>query len=175
MIFEIASGRMVASDPCYKGTVGPIFIDNVANGDWFVSATYGDYHRPSMLVAYHDNFRTDQYPNRKIRENVRWQPLDEGCVDSGQFGFFDHDEWIKHDTPEEKEYDDHTWYGKCCDITLSKSSYGTINDAGVVSSTLYGDGSYPVDVLVTDSGTVVGVRVDFDPEYDDEDAEDWDE
>lgn len=179
MRFEVKSGKIVGSDPCYEG-LGPhnILINNAKNGDWYVRTTYGQSFggqtdlRPSKLVAMHEN--ANYFSSPMSMTGWRMQTTD-ACVDSGQFGFFDYDEWYKHDNPKEKEYNDDSWYGKCCDITLSKSGYGTINEAGVVSRTLYGDGGYPVSVMYNSNKEIVGVMVDFDPEPEDEDEEDWDE
>jgi hypothetical protein len=47
---------------------------------------------------------------------------------------------------------------------------------GIVTSTGYGDGVYPIYIKKNGEGRVVGVFVDFDPQDDDydEDATDWD-
>jgi len=60
-------------------------------------------------------------------------------------------------------------YDAACRITLSKN-YGQIA-GGFVTSTLYGDGYYPIYAEVNEHGRIVRMVIDFAP-YDSEDDED---
>ena len=61
-------------------------------------------------------------------------------------------------------------YDAACRITLSDQQAGEVA-GGVVTSTAYGDGSYPV--TATYSGNrIVSITIDFDPQ-EDEDDECW--
>jgi hypothetical protein len=61
-------------------------------------------------------------------------------------------------------------YDAACRITLSDQQAGEVA-GGVVTSTAYGDGSYPV--TATYSGNrIVSITIDFDPQEDEYD-EDW--
>ena len=171
--FEIKSGIMVCSDPCYD--TAPV-VKNVKNGIWEADIdmvnTWGE--RISMLKVNH------------VNSNVsgRWELLDfDGGVDSGQFGFFDSDfyrndeaakDLEKHDFGEgydEKEGD--SWYRAVCDITLKSEQWGVLS-GGAVSSSGYGDGSYNVYGMKDNNGEYVAFFVQFIDE-EDEDEEDYED
>jgi len=66
-------------------------------------------------------------------------------------------------------------YDECCRITLSDDGAGQTSNSGVVTSTAWGDGNYPV-YAEYENGRIVSVTIKFDDaEDEDEDAEDWDE
>ena len=159
--FEITSGKIVCSDPCYQhqgeGKVWCMgIVDNVENGTW-----YADVEKRDM-DDWGERIAVLWIANKKeltINPKLAWEVLDEkplnfaGCVDSGQFGFFDfanyrNDENAKdlnkHDFGEnyDRESGDQ-WYRACCDLTLGDESWGVLPN-GVVSSSGFGDGSYDV-------------------------------
>lgn len=73
----------------------------------------------------------------KFSPKSEWKIADfEVGVDSGQAGFYDNDNFVNRNS------DDEDWYDKMCSITLSKEQAG-IFTGGVVTSSGYGDGSYP--------------------------------
>jgi len=59
-------------------------------------------------------------------------------------------------------------YEKCCKLTLSKKSGGQLKykrghaGLGVVASTGYGDGTYPVYGTINEEGRVTELRIVFD-------------
>jgi len=148
--FEIKSGIMVASDPCYTiPTWCQGIISNVKNGTWSAEVKISDEgdwgKRIAMLKIKHIGSK----PITKYEElNFN------GGVDSGQFGFFDkefyrNDEAVKelpkYDFGGDFKRDDEDgeeWYLACCNITLKKR-WGCLPN-GVVSETGFGDGSYGV-------------------------------
>lgn len=75
--------------------------------------------------------------------------------------------------------EDEKW-GEFCDELFANEQNGVTHmRGGIVTSTLYGDGSYPVQVRRNSDGRVVEVRVLFDDEENEADAwdyaDDWDE
>lgn len=167
--FEIVSGKIVCSDPCYPIPVWcQGIVENVKNGTWIADVSK-DGSRIARLSIRHsecDSFYLD-----------RQTKLDFDCgVDSGQFGFFDHTAYrndasahdlpkIDFNNPNSESGDD--WYRACCKITLEKKAWG-IMPYGVVSSSGHGDGSYDVKGVKNDEGLYVAFSVDFiSDEYDD--------
>jgi len=111
----------------------------------------------------------------------------DGGVDSGQFGFFDKDfyrndeaakDLKKYDFGRDREGEGEEWYGACCNHTLSEESWGVLPQ-GAVSSSGFGDGSYPVFGEKDENGEWAMFEVIFisDEDFDDEDKyyEDEDE
>jgi len=143
--FTIKSGSMILSDPCYeRGIWCQGFVPKVKNGRWVAEVEFIG-NRVSRLMAKHENAYDVRYSN-DVEHNG--QELDfNGGVDSGQFGYFDSDEYENNESVKDIEtnlegFDDCSkFYQVCCDKTLSKDSWGVL-PGGVVSSTGYGDGSY---------------------------------
>jgi hypothetical protein len=194
--FEIKSGKVVLSDPCYDfGTWCQGVIDNVKNGNWYAEAdtqSFGQMnrssrgHRIAKITAYHENFPTSS-------ENIQneGELLDfDGGVDSGQFGYFDIESYRNDDSVQDLKYEsdnsesiiceDEPFYSHCCNRTLGKEGWGVL-PFGVVSSSGYGDGSYTTYGIKNDKGEYVGfttIFIDFDDdeeEYDDDEEDDDDE
>jgi hypothetical protein len=131
--FEINSGKMYCSDPCYsKQTWCQALIDNVENGKWIAKikmkncGSWGN--RVSKLIVQKAGMAKPQ---------GLWVLDSEIGVDSGQAGFFDSTCPLG-----EGEYGDkNSFYGKCCDLTLNEPDGGVIEN-GCVSRSGYGDGGY---------------------------------
>jgi hypothetical protein len=166
--FEVKSGVMVCSDPCYSlDTWCMGIVENVKNGTWLASietSDEGDWGvRIATLEVRHNDFKDT---NLKFVDELPFT----GGVDSGQFGFFDkefyrNDESAK-DLPKygfgdefDKESGD-IWYRACCDLTLGKERWGVLPN-GVVSSSGYGDGSYGVFGEKNAEGEYVAFKVVF--------------
>jgi len=87
-------------------------------------------------------------------------------VDSGQIMIIDpcyiNDEWVKGDWS-----DKGSTYGKCCDITTKKGQAGQLNykgghvGLGVVASSGYGDGVYPVYATYNKEGRIMKLEIEF--------------
>jgi hypothetical protein len=185
--FEIKSGKAVLSDPCYDLDVWCMgIIDKVKNGKWVADT----YHvnswgrRVAVLSAHHIDHKLDPL---EIQEEGELLPFD-GGVDSGQFGYFDFDGYRKDETilgveriakdPQHIICADEPWYSMCCDRTLTGDNWGVL-PLGVVSSTGYGDGSYPTYGIKNAEGEYVGFTTIFIAEddglaSDDEEEEDED-
>jgi hypothetical protein len=170
--FEITTGEVVVSDPCYTvGTWCQSRLNNVENGQWnavIEKMDDGDWGvRVSSLLAY-----TGREPDAKDFE------LQEGslvAVDSGQAGIFDinvyrNDDFAKPTqflSESRQEEDGEKWYSSCCDATMSSDDAGVII-GGVVSSSGYGDGSYEL-FTVTKEDKVVAIKILFITEEDNDD------
>jgi hypothetical protein len=180
--FVIKSGKIVLSDPCYElGTWCQGVIDKVKNGVWMAEIvdTIDGGGRISRLIAYHIDFPTT---TDNITDDGELLPFD-GGVDSGQFGYFDFDEYRKDesvigvkriaDDSQQIICEDEPFYSICCDRTLSNDMWGVI-PFGVISSSGYGDGSYPTYGIKNSDGEYVGfttIFIDYDEDFEDEDEE----
>ena len=176
--FEVTSGVIVCSDPCYEiPTWCQGIVENVKKGTWIADTesvnSFGD--RISKLRVCHES---------EFSLRGEWEMLDfTAGVDSGQFGFFDKDSYRndeiakgleKYDFgdmfPQTKESGE-DWYRACCKLTLSEENWGTIPN-GVVSSSGYGDGSYDVWGCKDSNGEYIAFEIVFIEDEDLEDEED---
>lgn len=166
--FDVVSGEVVVSDPCYSlGTwcAGDL---KAVNGRWAASVERqqdrGMGERIGCLVVRHVD----------CPEGELWIPVSITVgVDSGQAGVFDATHY-KDDTLEEAQslteplLPDEPWYSLCCNRTLSEKEAGVI-PFGAVSSSGYGDGVYNASAIFDAEGRALAVRIIFiDDEYDDE-------
>jgi len=93
--FDVTSGKMVCSDPCYElGTWCQGVVDNVKNGKWDAGIATSDEgswgERISHLWVYHiDAVAKNPKILREIEQFNGYQLAFDFGVDSGQFGFFD--------------------------------------------------------------------------------------
>jgi hypothetical protein len=187
-VFNVTSGKMVCSDPCYSiPTWCQGVIENVRNGKWEAGVATSDEgswgERISHLWVYNlEAAIKDPTIVRRIEMYGGAELPFSGGVDSGQFGFFDfanyrNDEGAKdlkkHDFGEnyDRESGDE-WYRACCDLTLGEESWGTL-PFGAVSSSGYGDGSYMVRGIKDDEGLYVAFCVEYIGQDEDEDGDDW--
>lgn len=155
--FQITSGKIVCSDPCYKTDVWCMgIVDNVENGSWIAIADkkdMGDWGERITSLFIGNKQHLEHNP--KLVDYVfEDEPLNfAGGVDSGQFGFFDFANYRNDESAKDLEkYDFGTeydiedgdkWYRACSNLTLGYESWGTLPN-GVVSSSGFGDGSYDV-------------------------------
>jgi hypothetical protein len=168
--FEVTTGEVVVSDPCYNlGTWCQARLNNVQNGQWntvIEKIDDGDFGvRVSSLLAY-----TGREPVGANEFELR----DDSSigVDSGQAGIFDISAYRNDDlakttrflSESRQEEDGEEWYSSCCDATCSEDDAGVIV-GGVVSSSGYGDGSYEL-YTVTKEDKVVAIKILFITEED---------
>ena len=172
--FEIESGTVVVSDPCYEDSRA---LKGIKKGTWCANVIYND-GRCAVLVAYHKN-----HPVKNIYDNFIAEHFNVG-VDSGQAGIFDSkyfrdDDVVKDVKRIGEESDqictDESWYSVCCDRTLQKIGAGVI-PFGCVSSSGYGDGVYECSTVKTND-EITAIKIDFgvfdeDEENDDDDDDD---
>ncbi|MGG1442415.1 DUF4241 domain-containing protein [Brevibacillus laterosporus] len=173
--FQITSGTLVVSDPCYEcqqGISGIVeeaaigtwigLIDQIDTGDWGERCAY--------VCAYHKSIDIEQVTN--------WEACDFIVgVDSGQAGIFEHQIYRVDDSVigETRFMPEDRWYSSCCDQTLGEPKAGVIN-GGVVSSSGFGDGGYEAFIAKNAEGKVIAVQIVFITEEDlleeEEDEED---
>ncbi|MBM7111671.1 DUF4241 domain-containing protein [Brevibacillus laterosporus] len=163
--FQITSGTLVVSDPCYEcqqGISGIVeeaaigtwigIIDQIDTGDWGERCAY--------VCAYHESIDIEQVTN--------WEACDFIVgVDSGQAGIFEHQIYRVDDSVigETKFMPEDRWYSSCCDQTLGEPKAGVIN-GGVVSSSGFGDGGYDAFIAKNAEGKVIAVQIVFITEED---------
>jgi hypothetical protein len=184
--FEITSGTMVISDPCYKiPTWCQGVVERVKNGTWVADVekmqTWGE--RVSVLFAFNEQALKDNPSLEDTLKNGGGKELNfDFGVDSGQLGFFDLEHYQNDnsavDLPKEDfgvDYDveiGDSWYRSVCSLTLSSEQWGVL-PFGVASSSGYGDGSYPVFAVTNEYDEYVGFMAIFiGEEEDDEEDED---
>jgi len=181
--FEVTSGKMILSDPCY---VVPTWcqgvVDNVKNGTWVGRVEHSDEGdwgtRNSLLIS----INLEAISKMPLLEQDLFSigellPF-EGGVDSGQFGHFDFANYRKDelakDLPKsfEDDYsieDGDEWYRAVCNITLTKElGFGSL-PFGVVSVSGFGDGSYNTYGIKDADGLYVGFLTIFIDDQDDDD------
>jgi hypothetical protein len=183
--FEVISGVLVCSDPCYiHPDLGGVWcqgiVDNVKNGTWIaevIETDEGDWGKRIALLGIKHKDVDEPDANVDIMNFA-------GGVDSGQFGFFDKDFYrndeLTKDLDKEnfgENYDTQegdTWYRACSKLTLGNDQWGVLPN-GVVSSSGFGDGSYDVYGAKDGSGEYVYFSVIFIHEEDEEDFEEEEE
>ena len=148
--FEVTSGVIVCSDPCYTlDTFCQGIVENVKKGTWIaevIETDEGNWGKRIALLTIRHKDVEEPDANVDIMGFI-------GGVDSGQFGFFDKDFYRNDESAEdlprynfgegfEIESGD-SWYRACCHLTLDEKQWGVLPN-GVVSSSGFGDGSYPV-------------------------------
>ena len=171
-VIEVKDGRITVTDPCYE--VGTWCQGEVAvkNGFYNAYAVITDEKawgtRVAELIIVKDG----------VDDFDLFSPLDldfEVGVDSGQAGFFNTDYYEKNQPDDEWEKADGiSWYRRVCNITLSEDSCGTIDGEGVVSESGYGDGGYRCyPAYENDTEEIVGLRLVFIEDYDEDEDEDY--
>ena len=127
--FEITSGKMIVTDPCYDKETWwcQAKLDNVKIGKWLATIEYSDEgdwgDRVAQILVWHDSLGIDN-PGRDFPPCSEYIPADIG-VDSGQAGFFDLDKY-----PDDPNKDD-AFYEAVCKLTLSGIPYSVLEEAGV--------------------------------------------
>lgn len=128
--FLVNSGKIRATDPCYKPDIWCAGSFPARNGMWV--ATYeklphektGWGERISRLRIHHLD-----YAQENLLFQEKWTPdtkLDIVVgVDSGQAGFFDHEVYMqyggdKRSAETDYKWDDNSFYGRACKCTLSQ-------------------------------------------------------
>jgi hypothetical protein len=156
--FNVTSSKLVVSDPCYDRNVwcrGE--LTGVQNGQWDAFAIISDEDDWGMRVA--ELFiRHESRPDLEDIDADRCVEFTVG-VDSGQAGFFCDSLYPQGDTG---DYDEPaSFYGKACNATLGDHG-DIIDDAGVVCSSGFGDGSYDCYVHIDDeTGKIVAAAIVF--------------
>lgn len=161
--FRVTSGRIVVADPCYDITTrcfvsGLMAEMNAKNGTWDAYIDYAPDGRIACLYAVNAEIPASSARGWK---RTRWTGIG---VDSGTMGIFDGNYHNEHHLG---SLDD-DWYDE--KIVNANDDYAILDGQGVFSSSGYGDGSYPVEVMEeVNTNLVCAVQVTFiDPDYEDE-------
>lgn len=178
--FDITSGKAHFTDPCYSAdTWCANFNMKTKCGKWlargYVGSTgsfFGD--RVVMLELMHRDHMTPELEDLPGDDDWDWDV--QACgVDSGIMGMFDAEIYGGG------EYDEPgTFYHACChrgkdtkDINKAVAStpIAPIFGKGVISSSGYGDGMYPLGIRRNENGEVTNAVVVFVDIWTDEDDE----
>jgi len=164
--FEITSGKMLVTDPCYDKKEEDLKYQAklpAKNGTWLATAEYADGNewgvRVSRIIAWHESNLAGA-----LSVCNKMYDADIG-VDSGQAGFFDYE---KYPVYPRDEINENSFYMPVCELTLSDKNFGTV-DFGAVSASGYGDGGYDLYVKINDFGEVIAVWIEFIAEANPED------
>ena len=153
-------GKVMVSDPCYGMNVWCHgIVENVLPGTYNCSVVYSNEGAWGVRVAEIEVLHQDA---------KRYTMSHSGFVvgvDSGQAGIFDY-EYYEH--YHQRGVDD-DWYDRVCAITLSAESAGTIDDSGFVSMSGFGDGGYDCYLYKDLNYNVVGFRIVYIYEDEEED------
>lgn len=170
--FDVPAGATLrVTDPCYEKLVWCAgWVPKAKGGKWhgIVEYSEGDWgRRVAYLNAQHEDFlRNPSQFDGPFEETF------EVAVDSGQAGVFV-DEF--YPSSHLGDYDDkESFYGRCCEGTLSRT-HAVVLREGVVSSSGFGDGGYAAQTWKDSEGNVVAVRIDFGVIDDPEDEEEEDD
>ena len=185
---QIKLGTSVrVSDPCYTDDVWcKTKLTNVKAGNYEVYVEHQESYgrRVSKLQVVHEDFKFLRH------DNLKWEEHSEIGVDSGQAGIFcessyRNDEIAKDIVTPQGDwsglpmFDDvqegNVWYDKMCAFTINGGDRWGSYDSGVVTSSGYGDGGYPLDVIKLDDGSIVGMRITYMFEEDEEEEEEYKE
>lgn len=172
------SDKVRVSDPCYDNDVWcKTMLTGVLPGKYKVEverSNEGDWgNRVARLFVKHEDYS----------HSNNWEYHSEIGVDSGQAGIFCESSYRNDELaagittppldcpfviPFTNEGD--VWFDKMCNFTLAGESWGTY-DSGVVTSSGFGDGSYPLEVVRESNGYIVGMMITYISNEDEE----WDE
>lgn len=151
--FNVSSGQIRIGDPCYKEIeFSPIY--KASNGVWEVQIFQQREGRNTRVLGISALC--------KSKTKVFKTKVIELGVDSGQMAIGD----VTNFLPENED-----WYDTLCDLSLSEENCGIFLNSGIVTESGWGDGTYPVTLLIGENDEVVGVDIDFQGEddlYDDE-------
>lgn len=168
--FKVETGEVIVSDPCYEiGTDCATELKNVKNGNWkaaLVQSDEGDWGiRNAVLIAHHEDF--------KLKGFEKWIEASELIgVDSGQAGFYDKKSFRNNEpvgeivnrvgfSENDLSEDGGKFYALNCDLTLETELRAGVMSHGVVSSTGFGDGGYPLFYLLNEDKQVEALKVVF--------------
>ena len=170
--FEVTSGSIIVSDPCYEKDVWCCnSIEQVKCGTWTAEVDIHDEGEWGWRIAV---LRIQAAIPPKVLPSPESAPF-AVAVDSGQAGFFDamhyRDSEMLRKKTGSKSTDPDLWYWHCCQITLSPQQAGVL-PYGVVSSSGFGDGAYECLIYRNACGEAIRVEIIF-IEDASENEEDW--
>lgn len=166
-MFQVKSGKIRITDPCYSKDTWCAGTVDALNGEWTAEAVISDEGSWGRRVAVLTVTHKDHKVGSPLITTI------EAGVDSGQMSVFDEGAY-PDDTGEYNDLD--SFYRKACNLTYSEEDdrkFGYFDEIGFVSSSGYGDGCYPAEVF-GENGAATKIVITFiDEEQEEED--DWDE
>ncbi|WP_338472601.1 SMI1/KNR4 family protein [Niallia sp. XMNu-256] len=163
--FQVTSGKLIISDPCYgydeeDSEELQVLLQPAKRGDWSATVSFDEEEVVHQLVVFWGS----------TEPKGEWIPIDQLiAVDSAQAGifdftFFDDDEKIIDEVENvygfEMDDDVSKYYIACCDAVASEQQGGIV-PGGAVAMSGYGDGLYQVYIKQDASGEVVSAMIDF--------------
>lgn len=174
------SDKVRVSDPCYDNDVWcKTMLTGVLPGKFKVEVDKSDEggwgNRVASLTVVHEDFG-------HLND---WEYHSEIGVDSGQAGVFcestyRNDGIVENiNTPKSDFHivfdgEGEKWYEAMCKFTLSGEGWGSY-DTGVVTSSGYGDGGYPLNIIREENGYIVGMKITYLFPEDEEEDEEWED
>jgi hypothetical protein len=157
--FEIKSGKVIVSDPCYdRETWCQGKLDNVLNGTWKAILYIYDEGEWGKRVGHILVHHVD-HPISLDHDEWEQQDFDVG-VDSGQAGIYDDADFRGCNVDE--------WYDLNCGLTYNPkdiNQHGGVLKGGAVSSSGYGDGGYDCSVVknfsIPPCGKIIAIEINF--------------
>lgn len=157
--FEITSGRIRVTDPCYtKDTWCSGVLENCLTGTWEASKVI---HGDDLTGGWGDRIAELHICHESHLGSECYEKTDVDVgVDSGQAGFFDDEMYPEGDTG---EYGDvNTFYGRVCEGTFKEKHLGIANVGfGVATSSGFGDGGYDCFIHRDIDGNIVAAKIVF--------------
>lgn len=148
--FEVKSGQIIVTDPCYEPTSRPDLttVVKAKNGKWHAKCAFeGD--TVITFAAWHESSKPARAGSAATEHCM--------AVDSGQAGVFDFAFYSEFGG--KGEHDDMTsFYGIACEISSENPGFMT---HGAICESGCGDGVYNVDVLI-EGGECVALLIHFD-------------
>ena len=160
------SNKVIVSDPCYSiPTWCQTVLTDVLPGRYISQVNEDpETDRCAELLVIHEDY---------YQKHLDYFDHSSCGVDSGQLGIFDAASYrsdaaaagistlrIDFSIPSNAQ-DGDAWYEKMCKITLGEPLRYGAYDTGVVSSSGWGDGMYPLQVARNDDGQIVAMLVTF--------------
>lgn len=148
--FEVKSGRLIVSDPCYDRDVKCI-VEGVANGTWDAAITLEYDSVAELSVA--------KVGSKITRDQVIEPVKFDVGVDSGQVCIVDEEVYPQGDPGEVDDLT--TFYGRACQSTEIELGDIIENQRGVNVRSGDGDGTYEAFVARDKDDRIVALRVVF--------------
>ncbi len=172
--FSNLKNTVIVTDPCYpEDSWCSKVLKDVQEGRFKCLLCISDEEdwgrRVSNLIAIHEDYldcidfkNGFQFDSKLICQIPYYNVIG---VDSGQAGIFNYDYYKTHQPDNDWNLDingNKSWYRRICDITGSESLGGVVDNAGIVSCSGYGDGSYTCSAFYdVKAEKIVGILIDF--------------
>jgi hypothetical protein len=174
LTFEVISGEMVISDPCYtiETTSWEFGVINARNGIW-ITDKFMVGNDIKEICAYNNDAAINDPGLLSDLFNAPPLPFI-NSVDSAQLVYFDRQYYRNDQSINTQSKDDsgELWYEALCDITNSKEAFGVLPN-GVVTMTGRGDGAYVTQAIFDKDKLCIGLRTEFIKDKYIEDDDDW--